>query len=223
MGYIMGVCPQCNNVMSMPDDCATVRCPSCQAEVRTAEAAALAGGTPDPGVQQQQDPFAAAAGTVGQAGYPAPPQPPTGAFSGNAPLLGTWKTNALFTVLGIVAAIILNGFMGQSGNANSPFAASGGAVMGVLSLAYLVFCIFYAAKIYPSYFSDKPTLTSNEAISFLNGLVGGIIFGLLWNHNLTLREKGISNIVYIVLIATSFVLVFLLIFLFGFALVATMA
>ena len=36
MGYILGVCPQCNNVMSMPDDSNLVRCPTCQAEVSAA-------------------------------------------------------------------------------------------------------------------------------------------------------------------------------------------
>ena len=66
----------------------------------------------------------------------------------------------------------------------------------------------YAAKIYPSYFTDKPMIDSPEAVSFLNTFVGGIIFGLIWNHNLTRKEKGIAHIVFIVFIAVAFVLAF---------------
>ena len=58
MGYILGVCPQCNNVMSMPDDSNLVRCPTCQAEVVASEAAALAGASSNMGaVQQPADPY----------------------------------------------------------------------------------------------------------------------------------------------------------------------
>jgi len=211
MGYIMGVCPQCNNVMSMPDDSAVVRCPTCQAEVNAGEAAALAGANGQMGGQQQpQDPY----GNAQQMTYQYAP-------AGTAPFLGTWKTNVLFTVLGIVAAIVFNGFVGgsvdQNGNVN------GGAITGVLSIAYIVFAIVYAAKIYPSYFTDKPMLASSEAVSFLNTFVGGIIFGLLWNHNLTLKNKGISNVVFIVLTVASFVLVFVLVMVVGLASVASIA
>lgn len=209
MGYIMGQCPQCNNVMSMPDDSAIVRCPTCQAEVSAAEASALAGGNPEiGGTQPTTDPYSAAQQ------FSSNPdtwiqQPPV--FATNAPLLGTWKTNVIFTILGVLAAAIFNGFVGGSLDENGQ--ATGGAITGIFSLAYLIFCIVYAAKIYPSYFTEKPMITSNEAISFLNTFVGGIIFGLLWNHNLTRQDKGISNIVFIVLIGVSFVLAILLVFL----------
>jgi hypothetical protein len=40
---------------------------------------------------------------------------------------------------------------------------------------------------------------NSRVISFLNGLFGFIIFGCLWNSNLTNKRKGISNVVYAVL------------------------
>jgi hypothetical protein len=212
MGYNLGVCPQCNNVMSMPDDSNLVRCPTCQAEVVAAEAAALAGASGNNGVQQSGDPYANAANMPV---YPTPP------VNGVAPLLGKWQTNVLFTVLGIVATMILNGFAGGSVDAEGN--VQGGAMTGVLALAYLVFCIVYAVKIYPSYFSDKPMIESNEAISFLNAFVGGIIFGLIWNHYLTLGNKGIAHIVFVALIGASFVLAILAVVLLSAGVVASMA
>jgi hypothetical protein len=193
MGYNLGVCPQCNNVMSMPDDSAVVRCPTCSAEVSAAEAAALAGAANNQGAQQPGNPYGSAIDTTIYT-----PDPTIG-----APLLGTWKTNVLFTVLGVLAAMIVNGFAGGSVDANGEV-TSASPMVGIFSLIYVVFCIVYAAKIYPSYFTDKPMISSNEAISFLNTFVGGIIFGLFWNHNLTRREKGIAHIVFIVIIAATF-------------------
>ncbi|MDO4401110.1 MAG: hypothetical protein Q4D27_09220 [Coriobacteriia bacterium] len=200
MGYNLGVCPQCNNVMSMPDDSAIVRCPTCQSEVSAAEAAALAGANSQMGAQQQpQNPYGAAAGTT----YPVQPT-----YGAGAPLLATWQTNVLFTVLGILATMAVNGFLGGSVDANGQVHTT--TMSGIFALIYLAFIIVYAVKIYPSYFTEKPMIESSEAISFLNAFVGGIIFGLLWNHNLTLKNKGISHIVFVVLIAATFALVFLL-------------
>ena len=199
MGYILGVCPQCNNVMSMPDDSAVVRCPTCQAEVNATEAAALAGANNQVGGQQQapQNPYGNALDTTTYSPVPT---------YDSAPFLAKWQTNVVFTVIGIIAAMIINGFTG--GSVDSSGNITGGAVVGVLALAYIIFSIVYAAKIYPSYFTDKPMIDSPEAVSFLNTFVGGIIFGLIWNHNLTRKEKGIAHIVFIVFIAVTFVLAF---------------
>ena len=214
MGYILGVCPHCNNVMSMPDDSASVRCPTCQQEVVTAEAAALAG---ESNPQPNAHPYGRAANYAANGNIP-PYDASSGfgayggenpSFAPTTPLLGAWKTNVLFTVLGVLACAAVNGFLGGSIDANGE--VTGGAMTGVLSLAYIIFTIVYALKIYPSYFSDKPMLDSVEAISFLNTFAGGIIFGLLWNHNLTLKKIGISHIVYVVLIGVIFILAILLV------------
>ena len=94
MGYILGVCPQCNNVMSMPDDSEKVRCPTCQAEVFAAEAAAIAG---ESRTQQPNagNPYQNAANMTSYT-------PPV--FSAAAPLLGTWKTNVLLPAVSLQAA-----------------------------------------------------------------------------------------------------------------------
>jgi len=203
MGYNLGVCPQCNNVMSMPDDSAVVRCPTCQAEVNAAEAAALAGANQQTGAQQTpQNPYGNAMDTT----YLSTPQAPA-----SAPLLGTWKTNALFTVLGVLAAGAFNGFVGATTTDANGMSSAPSSLQGIFALVYLVFCIVYALKIYPSYFSEKPMINSSEAISFLNTFAGGIIFGLIWNHNLTRMEKGIAHIVYVVLIGVSFVVAILMV------------
>lgn len=241
MGYILGQCPQCNNVMSMPDDSAQVQCPTCRSIVMAAEAAALAGTAdqlqqgapvppaPSPAGEPVGSPYRSAVdaaqqtpGQTGQGPYgnaassrgipPAPPTPdqfyagtgapaPTGTAFG-----GAWKTNALFTVIGILLAAALNGLI-ELIDADTPAT--------IISLAYVIFGIFYAARIYPSYFTDKPVVQGNELISCLNGFVGGIIFGLLWNHNLTLNSKGVSHIVFIVLVALTFVLAFALVGIIG--------
>lgn len=231
MGYTLGMCPQCNNVMSMPDDSAQVQCPTCQSVVFAAEAAALAGNSS--GMQTAQpvttqadtstsDPWSKASEAAGTQYAPqtqgtVPPPPPYMGSqplqpmqpAGPLPLGGRWQTNTVFTIIGIVAAMAINGFIGGFEEANT--------LIGIFSLIYVVFCIVYALKIYPSYFTDKPMIESCEAISALNGFVGGIIWGLLWNHNLTRGEKGISHIVYVALIAA----VFLLAIVAAFAIVAS--
>lgn len=216
MGYVLGQCPQCNNVMSMPDDSAIVRCPTCSSEVSAMEAATLAGTASQ--MQQpaaagaRQDPYGQA---QGQAGYqpaqpdspygqamqhqPFAPQPPYGA-GGQAPnqFLASWQTNIPLTVMGIVAIGAFGGWFGAQENP--------GTLAVLLGLAYSIYAIVHAAWIYPSCFKEKPVIASNEAMSFLNAVAGGIIFGLLWNHNLTRGQKGVAHIVYLVLLAVGVVL-----------------
>jgi hypothetical protein len=55
--------------------------------------------------------------------------------------------------------------------------------------------IIYALRVYPSYFTDKPVFKSNKVISFANFTFGAVIFGILWNTNLTAKKKGVSYIV----------------------------
>lgn len=64
-----------------------------------------------------------------------------------------------------------------------------------MMVLYLVGALVYAAYYYPSLFTDAPRLTSSKAVGFCNFLFGGWLFGLIWNHNLTIRNKGISYVV----------------------------
>lgn len=250
MGYVLGMCPHCNNVMSMPDDSAQVQCPTCQNVVTAAEAAAIAGtsdqlqgGAPVPPQPQQPfqpaapqasaepagSPYADAANAAQQGSVYTPPTapytPPTNSYSAPLPptdpygmpgmgmtaLNGTWKTDTVFTIIGIVAAMAFNGILG---------ALADNAIGGVLSLAYIVFSIVYALKIYPSYFTAKPDIDNPQLIAALNTFLGGIIFGLIWNHNLTLNKKGVAHIVFVALIAAVFVLAIIAVLMLGVAAVA---
>jgi hypothetical protein len=62
----------------------------------------------------------------------------------------------------------------------------------ILALVGNALMLGYALKLYPSYFSEKPPLRSSKLISFANFMFGGLVFGLLWNGNLTKKTKGIS-------------------------------
>lgn len=82
----------------------------------------------------------------------------------------------------------------------------------IFGLAYFVFSIVYAAAIYPSYFRGKPMITSSKVVAFLNGFCGNLIFGLCWQFNLKKNEKGVSNVVFIVLSIVGLVLGIIVVF-----------
>lgn len=110
------------------------------------------------------------------------------------PTLDAWDTSYGLSFLGCVLAALLcslpyNGFAGWA-----------------ITIAYGIATAIYAIAIYPSFFKSKPFLTSPSAISFLNCLFGGCVFGSLWNYNLTKRKRGISYIVCIGIMTLSVVL-----------------
>lgn len=120
----------------------------------------------------------------------------------DAPALQTWKSSVGFSVLGLVVGfpllvtfstllaiplMILVDFL----TGNDALFAPLGAMTGNILM------IIYAAKFYPSYFTEKPLLKSNRAISFANLMFGNWV-GFIWNGNLTKKTKGISNVVLIV-------------------------
>jgi hypothetical protein len=117
----------------------------------------------------------------------------------DAPVLQTWKTSLGFSVLGLLLgtplmmilafplAILPMMLFAMVTGASSPQSFS-----PILALVGNALMLGYAVKIYPSYFSEKPRLKSSKLISFANFMFGGLIFGLLWNDNLTKKTKGIS-------------------------------
>ena len=149
-------------------------------------------------------------------GFPPPAtsrQPSFGEFSyapsENASLLHTWKTSIGFSVLGafvgfpatVLLTLVIStflatilGLMGASINYESLVIAMGTSI-------FFAFTIVYAAKFYPSFFTEKPKFKSNRIISFLNFVFGWFIFGLLWNRSLTKKKKGKSRSVFICLTA----------------------
>lgn len=127
------------------------------------------------------------------------------------PVLASWRTSVGWSIAGLlaggylvalacmaVAAILGAGLTAILLGAGAPlaqaspliqFALCFGLLTGVLEYAVM---IAYAALFYPSYFTDRPRLHSPAVISFANCAFGGLVFGLLWNSNLTKRAKGVS-------------------------------
>lgn len=111
----------------------------------------------------------------------------------------TWKTNVGMSIVGAAVGLLVSGLLSTMGMA-------GTVISAILTVLFIVYALVY----YPSYFTDSPKLTSAGTISFLNLFAGGIIFGCLWNYNLTKRSKGVSNVVFVVFAILSIVANFFL-------------
>lgn len=169
--------------------------------------AAPAGWYPDPEDQTQQRYWDGAAWTLHTAPT-SPTEDPTQDLAPSdstaqpvvdAPVLQTWKTSVGFSVLAMILGLPLLMIL-SSLIAILPivlFAMLTGlsdpqSFSPILALVGNALMLVYAVKIYPSYFSEKPRLRSSKLISFANFMFGGLIFGLLWNGNLTKKTKGMS-------------------------------
>ncbi len=124
------------------------------------------------------------------------------------PFLARWKTSVGATIGGCAVYFILYLLLEVLVAVVRP---NGGSSTGVLliilllCIIYSILGIWYAASFFPALFKRDNT-SSPATVSFLNGLFGNVLFGCLWNHALTKKQKGASNIVYIVLMAASIVL-----------------
>lgn len=101
------------------------------------------------------------------------------------PVLDSWETSVSMSVLGaIVGTIVL-----------SVVSFIIGTTIGidVSNVIFSAIAIVYARGFYPSYFSTTPMVRNPRVISFLNLAFGGILFGSLWNHNLTRKDVGMSH------------------------------
>ena len=130
-------------------------------------------------------------------------------FAGYAPVLRTWKPSMGLTLLGAFIRFTFFSllFFGAFWNSDlRTFRAFGeipealsnliqtSPLISIVLLFVAIASIIYAGSLYPSYFKGEPALKSNETISLLNGLFGGLIFGLRWNANLSDRFKGSTPI-----------------------------
>jgi len=112
--------------------------------------------------------------------------------------LDKWRTNSGLTIFGIIVGIIISRIVfGDALLDSLPLELL--LIFGIAAIAYSIIGIVYAAVIYPSLFTARPKAKSPGSVSFLNGLFGSFIFGVIWNINLTNRKKGISHIVYVIL------------------------
>jgi hypothetical protein len=111
-------------------------------------------------------------------------------------ILANWKTSVGASVGGFFLAAFLTGIIDRFSTLSTEI------LFGAL-IAEVVFWgigIWYALAYYPSLFNKNCTRTASSAtISFMNLFFGGIIFGCIWNSNLTKKTKGVSNVVFAVL------------------------
>lgn len=126
------------------------------------------------------------------------------------PVLKSWKPAPVFSALGALCWLFVWRFFALLCISASSLALGSDDWSYTLGLvATLVFQVaivaVYALLFYPSYYKEKPLLKSSKAISFLNYLFGGVVFGWCWNSNLKRShlierpEKGVSHIVVVVL------------------------
>lgn len=129
----------------------------------------------------------------------------------NIPALRDWKTSVGFSILGWV---LFRAIFGSLVTVVSVFSAVifWQATSSLFYYVPLITCeiaiasleIVYAAVFYPSYFKEDPVIKSSKVISMLNLMFGDIIFGAIWNanltnsHNFSTIHKGKSYIVFIV-------------------------
>jgi hypothetical protein len=96
-----------------------------------------------------------------------------------------------FTVLPMVRLRTLPSLIGGDNAFNLLFTVLivGLSVCSLIGLAYVFI-------VYPLCFRSRSLASSHKLVSFLNGLVGGVLFGPMWNTNLTKKKKGVSYIVF---------------------------
>lgn len=113
------------------------------------------------------------------------------------PVLRNWKTSVGYSILGCFLGLILVTAINLVVTIVSetylvhvaPALAVGPGTL--TQIIYEALCLIYALAIYPSYFKEKPLFKSAKIISCANLLFGAVLFGCLWNYNLTIsRAKG---------------------------------
>ncbi len=112
-----------------------------------------------------------------------------------ASLLSEWSTSIGYSIAGLLAWIVLEAFFRSAENASF----LGSVVITIIEAAYMISQLVYATYLYPSYFGNKPRIDEPKMIAFLNCMFGSVVFGLVWNSNLTKGQKGVSHIVFTVL------------------------
>jgi cation transport ATPase len=118
------------------------------------------------------------------------------------PVLDNWKTSIGATIGGLLSLLVCRVLLSTPGVLEMLFYSFGYAsiiLFFLIAICLDIFGIYYALTIYPSLFANTPKMKSNELIAFLNAFLGGPIFGLIWNYNLTNRHRGISNNIFAVL------------------------
>ena len=191
MSFQPGKCPLCGAIIQISDETEHCYCTSCGEAILTQAAIAFANSSADE-VDDQQPYEKTVSSELSN--------------SSELVFLDSWKTQIGPTAIGMILSVAINICTRYLSNAPD----------GLAFVAYLLSSIFfslgtilYAFIAYPSFFGGNPRLRTNSVIGFLNGFFGGVIFGAIWNHNLTIRKKGVSYIVLGSLCAISVILILL--------------
>ena len=196
MALIPCRCPVCNQDIAVADDREFTFCTNCGAKLLPPTAAVNAGSAFDtpssPYPQQVQYPGQPApAAYDGYAPGRTPVQPV--ATQATTPFLAQWKTGVGATIAGILVSAAVSGVsevIVQTATTNADIKIYLWACF-LVTLVWAILCFAVPPKRF------KPDYRgSNGGVSFVNGLLGGIIFGCLWNSNLTNKNtKQCSHIV----------------------------
>lgn len=123
----------------------------------------------------------------------------------SVPVVGQWRTSYVFSALGAVCGflfallltLIFSGIYAAyigSGPISLPASSMGAFAGAPAGLITYVLMLGYAAIFYPSFFEVRPFIRSAKIISFANLFFGGILFGCLWNWNLTKSRRAQKKI-----------------------------
>ena len=218
MAFKHGVCPLCGREIDLPEEADMAYCPECGEHIMVEDA------YPHSDLREIMQERAAKEQQAQQPAQPQPQQPaepaaPQASLSPFAetspfqhvhdtPFLAQWKTDVLFTILGVAMQLMLAWTLANlSGGQEiaqrlletgelaytSQFIISS----GLFGLTRAIVAFFAIPRRFRKDYEGR-----NYLVSFVNGLVGGAIFGPWWNSRLTKRRMGVSHLVFFVLLAT---------------------
>lgn len=214
MSFKPGLCPHCHCKVDLPEENEWAFCPECGTSIRPQDAFDLLQQHPE----YEMAPESATTANL-SAQQPSAPQPPVAPGSRqntnqpaqkpksvmddyfgddapwqktlDTPFLRQWKTDALFTILGIAirAALmwtIMNVFPATTSISTTTIFVYGSVDLALGIMGY----VMVPRRFTPDYHA------TNFMVSFWNGFVGGIIFGCWWNYRLTTKRLGLSHVVF---------------------------
>ena len=184
MDYVDGKCPVCGKEFRIPKGAESCHCSFCGNKVLSSAAIAYASAKSS---SEGVDPLDAVDNGENY-GRQDGASLETLEETDDAPFLGQWKTS--------IGLFLLGAFLSAAFNVGTTRLPAIDPVFDLLVvIAPIPIILLYALWIYPSLFKREPKLKSSKTTSFLNGLIGGIIFGALWNASLTKKKKGVSQYV----------------------------
>lgn len=210
MAFKHGVCPLCGRDIDLPEEADTAYCPECGQQIMVEDAFAHADLRE---IMQERKTMEEPANRKVESEKPQTSLSPFSEASPfqqirDTPFLASWKTDALFTIFGILMQYMISWTLANMAGGQEiarTFLETGQLVYtsqfiisaGLFGMARAIAAFFIIPKRFRASYEGR-----NYLASFVNGLVGGVIFGPWWNSRLTKRRMGVSHLVFFVLLAT---------------------